>query len=245
VTRAGFLSAAVLGVTSEAAAYRPFDGTDAAVAPVGMLEWEQGAALARENRQGFLGAPAVLNLGVLRELEAVVDLTPRVAFAPSPGEARFQLVGTDFFLKWVFCRGALQDQPGPSVAFEGGPLLPELHADARFGAQASFIASERWRFALLHLNAVGAWSRLGNPGGLGSVIFEGLPRASVRPVLELLAARTRHEGSSLSVLAGAIWVASDRLDVDAALRSAREDEHAVVELRVGVTWAAPFWSAEP
>jgi hypothetical protein len=40
-------------------------------------------------------------------------------------------------------------------------------------------------------------------------------------------------------------VASDALDVDAALRSARENEHAVIELRVGVTWAVPFWSSEP
>jgi hypothetical protein len=239
------LAGCVLGVPREAAAYRPFDGTDAAVAERGVFEWEQGAALARQAGHNYVGTPAVLNLGVARELEAVVDLEPRLGLEPPPGEERFQLLGTDVFLKWVFVRGALQGEPGPSVAVEGGPLLPEFHGDARFGAQASLIASERWRFAQLHLNAQGAWSRRGNPGGLGSVIFEGLPRAKVRPVLELLAARTRHEGATLSALAGAIWAASEALDVDAALRSAHEGEHAVVELRVGVTWAVPFWSAEP
>lgn len=244
-THAALLVAATLGVAREAAAYRPFDGTDAAVADVGVFDWEQGGELARDAWQSYVGAPAVLNLGVLRNVEAVVDLEPRVAPSPAPGVEGFALVGTDVFLKWVFRRGALQDERGPSVAFEGGPLLPEFHGDARFGAQASLIASERWHFALLHLNALAAWSRLGHPGGLGSVIFEGLPASRVRPVLELLAGRTRHEGSTWSALAGAIWVVSDRLDLDAAVRSAREGGAAVVELRFGVTWALPLWSAAP
>ena len=239
------LVAAALACTREAAAYRPFDGTDAAVADVGVFEWEQGGALARDAGQNYVGVPAVLNLGLVRDVEAVVDLGPRVALTPTPGEDRFALVGTDFFLKWVFCRGALQAEQGLSVALEAGPLLPELHGDARFGAQASFIASERWHFALLHLNALGAWSRLGHPGGLGSVIFEGVPEAPVRPVLELLAGRTRHEGSTWSALAGAVWVVSDAFVVDAAVRSARESGEAVVELRFGATWALSFWSAEP
>ena len=237
--------AATLGVTREAAAYRPFDGTDAAVADVGVFEWEQGGELARDAGQNYVAAPAVLNLGLVRDLEAVVDLAPRVAVSSTGGEERFALVGTDFFLKGVVRRGALQDERGPSVAVEAGPLLPEVHGDARFGAQASLIASERWHFALLHLNALGAWSRLGHPGGVGSVIFEGVPDARVRPVLELLAGKTRHEGSTWSALAGAVWVASNTLAVDAAVRSARESGDAVVELRFGATWALPFWSAEP
>lgn len=244
-TRAALLVAAALGVAREAAAYRPFDGTDADVADVGIFEWEQGGELARNAQRNYVGAPAVLNLGFARSFETVIDLEPRAALDPPLGEERFALVGTDLFLKWVFCRGALQGERGPSLALEGGALLPEFHGDARFGAQLSLIASERWHFAILHLNALGAWTRLGHPGALGSVIFEGLPAARVRPVLELLAARTRQEGSTLSALAGAIWVASDRLDVDAALRSAREAGHAVVELRFGVTWAVPFWAREP
>src|SRR5262249_32287499 len=162
-----------------------------------------------EARRNDVAAPAVLNLGVVRDLEAVVDLEPTLELEPPPGEERFVLAGTDFFLKWVFRRGGLQDEAGPSLAVEGGPLLPAFHGDSRFGAQASLLASERWRFALLHLNALGAWSRLGHPGGLGSIIFEGLPQATMRPVLELLAGRTRHEGSTVSALVGAIWVASD------------------------------------
>lgn len=238
------LLTATLGITREAAAYRPFDGTDAAVADVGVFEWEQGGELARDARQNYVGAPAVLNLGVARHLEAVVDFAPRVALGPTPGEERFALVGTDFFLKWVFRRGALQDARGPSVALEAGPLLPEWHGDPRFGAQASLITSERWHVALLHLNAVGAWSRLGHPGALGSVIFEGVPAARVRPVLELLAGSTRHEGSTWSGLAGGVWVANDALAVDAAVRVARESGDAVAELRFGVTWALAWWSAE-
>ena len=136
-----FFAAAALGVTREAAAYRPFDGTDAAVAEVGVFEWEQGGALTREGGRNYVAAPAVLNLGLAPNLEAVVDLEPAVGLEP-PGEPRFVLAGTDFFLKWVFRRGGLQDAAGPSLAVEGGPLLPEFHGDARFGAQVSLLASD-------------------------------------------------------------------------------------------------------
>jgi hypothetical protein len=233
----------VLSVPATARAYRPFDGTDAAVADEGEFEAETGMRYAATHGGSGLAVPAtVLNLGILPNVEAVLDFEP-LLFQTAGEAPRFALVGTDVFAKWVFRRGSLQGASGPSLALEAGPLLPEFNGDARFGAQASLIGSERSRELMGHLNVLGALSRLGNPGVLGSLILEGLPESRVRPVTELLVEAVRHEQTTYSALEGFIWTARDWLVFDSALRVGRIDRHELFELRAGVTWALEVWSA--
>ncbi|HEV8549736.1 MAG TPA: hypothetical protein VGQ57_11925 [Polyangiaceae bacterium] len=235
---------AVLGaclVASPAKAYRPFDGTDADVAALGEFELEAGAHYTRSEGTTLALPATVLNLGILPEVEAVVDFAPVVSFDAPPGAAPFGVFGTDFFLKWVFRRGSLQGEPGPSLALETGPLLPELHGDARFGYQASVLGSERGRALAVHLNALAALSRLGHPSAGGSLILEGIPASALRPVTELFASATRGEGTVISVLAGAVWTLGGSLALDGAGRVGRDDHRSFAEVRLGVTFAFPVW----
>ena len=245
---AGVLLAALCFTASpRALAYRPFDGTDADVEEVGGFEAELGTAYVREEGENSeLALPAtVLNLGLLRGLEAVVDFKPVVPLKAEAGTPPLRLVDTDVLVKWVFVRGSLQDEHGPSLALETGPLLPEIHGDPSFGFQASLIGSERWSAVMLHLNALGAYSRTGDLEAGGSVIVEGVPAASVRPVTELLVGSAGPAGMVYSALGGAIWTESEVLALDAAGRVGREAHRAVFELRIGFTWSLAAWTARP
>jgi len=243
--RAGALTLVLFLTASPGArAYRPFDGTDADVEDVGGFEAEVGTAYTRVGHgSSELALPAtVLNLGVARGVELVMDFKPVVPLKTEAGAPPLQLVDTDVLVKWVFVRGGLQGERGPSLAIETGPLLPEVHGEPRFGFQASLIGSERWSAVVLHLNALAAYSRSGELEAAGSVIIEGLPDASVRPVTELLVGGSRPEGMLYSALEGAIWTPSDALSVDAAARVGREEHRSLFELRVGFTWAVSVWS---
>src|SRR5690242_2588373 len=68
-----------------ALAYRPFDGTDAAVADVGELEIEfQPAGIRRHGAQRTLVAPAtVLNFGFAERWELVLEGQLETPLAPS------------------------------------------------------------------------------------------------------------------------------------------------------------------
>src|ERR1700682_6530003 len=105
-------------------AYRPFDGTDAAVAAPGELEIElQPAGHLREGGNTTLVAPAtVFNYGLSEGWEAVLEGQGQTPLSPSGPTS---LTSAGAFLKHVIQPGSLQDQIGPSVATEFGMLLPD------------------------------------------------------------------------------------------------------------------------
>src|SRR6186713_1523867 len=96
-----------------AAAYRPFDGTDADIAEPGEVELEIGpAGYSQEGSSRFIVAPAVVaNYGFAPGLEAVVE--GRQEF-PVPEAQQLWAVGC--FVKGLLRRGSLQGNTGPSVA---------------------------------------------------------------------------------------------------------------------------------
>jgi hypothetical protein len=139
--------------------------------------------------------------------------------------------------------GSLQGGAGVSVALESGLLLPELHAESGFGAQANLILSQRGRLGVLHLNEEAALSRSGSVDLLSSVIVEAPERFVVRPVAEIFAEGEPATGAATySALLGAIWSAAESLNVDGAFRVAREDGARALEVRLGFTWARALWS---
>src|SRR4051812_36804103 len=146
--------AAAISIATPAFAYRPFDGTDGDVADVGEFELEMGPAQFLSTSGGrYLMAPAtVLNLGVARGFELVVDFKDYVGLQPVAGQQRMRLLDTDIFLKSVLRRGTLQGESGVSIALEAGPLLPEIGGTRGFGAEANLITSYRWDAISLHLN---------------------------------------------------------------------------------------------
>ena len=148
----------MLGWSVSAYAYRPFDGTDAAVANPGEVEIElQPAGRLQEGAQKTLVAPAVtLNYGFIDGWEVVLQGQWQTPLSPSgPGS----LANAGVFLKGVIVPGSLQDKPGPSVATEFGLLLPDSTGDSRLGASVAGIVSQRWEGGTIHLNAATALTR--------------------------------------------------------------------------------------
>jgi hypothetical protein len=233
----------VLAHAHDAKAYRPFDGTDGDVADLGEFELELGPLdYAQQGSEKAFYTPTVLNLGVLPRMELVADFVLARPFEPEDSEA-YQVVDTDVFAKVLLRKGVIQDETGPSIALEAGPLLPEVNGDDGFGASANLIVSERLKSLLLHLNNEAELTR----GDLEfewttSLIGELDLGAAVRPVAEIEWARDSAGANTYSALLGGIWNAADGLDFDAAGLIASVDGQQAFEVRFGLTWAVSVWT---
>jgi hypothetical protein len=229
---------------STALAYRPFDGTDADVAEPGRFEIEMGPAYASGFRERtILALPSlVLNQGIVPGWELVAEGTNAMSVERGTQHG-LQLVDTGLSVKTILVHGSLQDQSGPSVASEIGPLLPTLGAERTFGAQGTLIVSQRWTPLSIHVNGGAVYTRAATHQLVSSVIIEGPASFRVRPVMELLAADEVRRATTYSMLVGAIWKTSDTLALDLGVRGGILDGASTEEVRVGLTWALPLWGA--
>lgn len=231
---------------SSACAYRPFDGTDADVAETGDFELELGPLHWYSQQDShYLIAPAtVLNLGFVHRWELVCDFQNYVGIDQPPGEPRVRLLDTDVLVKTVLVEGSVQDAgPGPSVAAEFGPLVPNINGENGFGASLDVIVSQHWKPLTLHLNN---WMELSRgslqPDWFEGIIVEGDQSKSLRPVSEWYVERDFGANvTTVSGLVGAIWRARDGLDLDVGLREADVGGERATEIRLGLTWAVGLW----
>jgi hypothetical protein len=221
----------------EAAAYRPFDGTDAAVADSGVTEIEVGPAqYVREGPDRFLVAPAaVLNYGFAKNWEAVAE--GRILHGLSSDTRGTSVGDAGTFLKAVLRDGSLQDGKGPSIATEFGLLLPGLASDHGTGGHVAFIASQRCAWLTLHLNVAAEVTRAQHGALFASLIAEGPASWTVRPVAEFVGEREYGASHGRSALLGLIWQAREQLSFDVALRTGRSQGRSLEEIRAGVTFA--------
>jgi hypothetical protein len=234
----GLLSAALIPPNS-AFAYRPFDGTDAAVADPGEMETEfQPAGVLSSNGQRTLVAPAtVLNFGLVKNWEAVFEGRFETPLS-EPGPTILTDAGA--FLKYVILPGVLQDRPGPSVATEFGVLLPDSLGDSRVGASVAGIISQRWDWGTAHLNIAAALTRDQHPDVFAGIILEGPYKWTVRPVAEFFYEEEFGQAHTLSALVGAIWQVKDNLSFDVGFRHAVVNGAGVNEIRAGLTVGFPL-----
>lgn len=219
-----------------AAAYRPFDGTDGAVADLNQVEIEyQAFGWQRSGAQTALTGPGmVFNYGFAERWEFVAQGFANIPLSPSGGAAGF--TDTGVFLKYVVRPGVLQGAGGVSIATEFGPLLPQL-GDRRTGFSWAGIVSQRWDFGTAHFNLEANLTRDQLPEAFLDVILEGPEKWPVRPVVEVYYDRVFRETDTRSALVGAIWQVRENLAFDAAFRHAVVDGTAVNEIRLGVTFA--------
>jgi hypothetical protein len=228
-------SAVMLYWCGAAQAYRPFDGTDAAVAEPGEIEIELGPAeYLREGSERTLFAPSArFNYGVAPGWEGVIE--GEVAHGLTAGTRGTSLVGNGAFLKGMLREGSLQEKPGPSIATEFGMLLPGIHDERGTGASVAGIVSQRWEWVTLHLNGVASVTRQQHADLFLGVIGEGLHDWPVRPVAEVFYERDFGRLETKSGLVGAIWQVHDALAVDVGLRGALVSAHTSGEIRAGLT----------
>jgi hypothetical protein len=219
-------------------AYRPFDSTDAAVADVGQLEIELGPVQFRQtDTERTIIAPAyVINYGFIKNWELVLEGRAEHPLAPAE-DTQSRFVGNALFLKGVLREGTLQDQTGPSVAVEFGPLMPGIFDEQSWGASFLGIVSQRWPQGTIHFDLGVARTREHHNDLFVGTIFEGPYDWKVRPVAEVFYEREFEVTETFSVLAGAIWKVSDDLSFDIGLREAWVNRQPVTEIRAGLTFA--------
>ncbi len=229
----------VLAWPAAAAAYRPFDGTDAAIVDKGVLEIELGPlGYLREASAEFVIAPAVvLNWGFSSRWEVVLEGANVFTVDGVPGRSGFVLEDTGLFLKGMLREGSLQGASGPSIATEFGVLLPTISGEPGTGLEALLIVSQSWDALTLHLNGAIARTRSKRRGLFGGIILEGPQAWTVRPVAELYVESEGGAPNVESALAGAIWSVRDGLSVDVGFRYAWQGHESGVEVRGGFTWA--------
>jgi hypothetical protein len=236
---AGVIAWSVAAWSAPALAYRPFDGTDAAVAAPGELEIElQPAGRLREGANTTLVAPAtVFNYGLSEGWEAVLEgqgQTPLSPFGPT------SLTGAGAFLKHVLQPGSLQDKTGPSVATEFGVLLPDSTGNSGVGASLAGIVSQRWDCGTIHFNAETALTREHQADLFLGGIIEGPSKWTIRPVAEFFYENEFGKSETVSALIGLIWRVRDDLSFDVGLRRALTNRHPVNEIRAGLTFGFPL-----
>jgi hypothetical protein len=225
--------------SAPASAYRPFDGTDAAVAAKGEMEIElQPAGRLRDESGTSLIAPAtVINYGFSENWEAVFEGQGQTPLSPT-GPTSLTAAGA--FLKHVVVPGSLQGKTGPSVATEFGVLLPDSTGNSGVGASLAGIVSQRWDWGTIHLNAETALTRDHHGDLFVGAILEGPSTWMVRPVAEIFYENEFAKEQTVSGLVGLIYQVRDNLSFDVAIRHALTNGHPVNEVRAGVTFGFPL-----
>ena len=233
------LTLGLLAWSVPASAYRPFDGTDAAVAKKGEMEIElQPAGRLRDESGTSLIAPAtVINYGLTEDWEAVFEGQGQTPLSPS-GPTSLNAAGA--FLKHVLVPGSLQDKPGPSVATEFGVLLPDSTGNSGVGASLAGIVSQRWDWGTIHLNAETALTRDHHGDLFLGAIIEGPSTWTVRPVAEVFYENEFGKEQTLSGLVGLIYRVRDDLSFDVAIRHALTGGHPANEIRAGLIFGFPL-----
>jgi hypothetical protein len=229
----------LLAWTAPASAYRPFDGTDAAVADEGKMEIElqPGGRLHDASGTTLIAPAARFNYGLSEGWEAVLEGQLETTLAPS---GRSTLTAAGAFLKHVLRPGSLQVKTGPSIATEFGVLLPDSTGDSRFGASLAGIVSQRWEWGAIHLNGAGALSREHRADVFVGAIIEGPSKWTVRPVAEVFYDKEFGTSETLSGLVGLIWQIHEDLSFDVGARHAITNGHPVNEVRAGLSFGFPL-----
>ncbi|MEH2513189.1 hypothetical protein V1291_004543 [Nitrobacteraceae bacterium AZCC 1564] len=241
--RVPLMAAAVVASVGPAYAYRPFDGTDAAVAEPGELEVElQPAGGRRQGSTNTLIAPqTVLNFGLSENWEAVFEGQVETPLNTS-GPTSLNAAGA--FLKNVVVPGSLQDKTGPSVATEFGVLLPDSVGRSGIGLSWAGIVSQRWDWGTIHLNTEALLTRDHHADVFVGAIIEGPAKWVVRPVAEVFYEKKFGSEETISGLVGLIWKVNDKLSFDVAFRHALTNGRPVNEIRAGLTFGFPLRAFE-
>lgn len=229
--------AATISIWSiSAAAYRPFDSTDAAVTDRGILEIELGplSYLHGDGGSVWIAPSLVANFGLADNWEAVLEADA----AHFNGQS--QLGGVAASLKGVLSPGSLQGESGISWATEVSLLLPGIRTENDAGFEWAAIASHQASWGAFHINLGTGLSRDGNGVAFAGVILEGQERWNVRPVAELRYEREFGAEDEASILLGLIWKAGETYDIDLAVRHASVSGRPEDQIRAGLSFALGF-----
>lgn len=217
-------------------AFRPFDGTDAAVADPGTVEVELGAARLHQGELHSYAVPRLtVNYGLVPGTEVAVEAGLYRAQDAAGAPLHNRLQDAALVVKHVFRAGQLQEAEGPSIAGECALLLPHGGSQSA-GVGCAAILSQAWSFATGHANFGLERTVESTTSRSLSLMLEGPDGWKFRPVGELHWAADNTGASERSLLGGFVFPASKELAFDIALRAGRSSDGELRELRVGLTW---------
>src|SRR5882757_7499319 len=181
------ITLSLLAWSDPARAYRPFDGTDAAVAKKGEMEIELQPAgrLRDESGTGLIAPATVINYGLSEDWEAVFEGQGQTPLSP-PGPASLTAAGA--FLKHAACRTKPAQASRPSLAsyFRTAPAIrasvqawPESSRSAGIGARFTSTRRLPSRAIIMAISSSAPLSKDRRHGR-----FAPLPRFSTRTSLE-------------------------------------------------------------
>jgi hypothetical protein len=227
----------LLLASSNGWAYRPFFSTDAAVTDPQEEEIELGYFTLdqAQGKQTFTLPSLVLSYGLRRDIEVLGEF----AVARDPTGA-LNIVDPGLFARAILKEGVLQEEEGPSVAVEVGPLLPSTRPDERHvGFKAIGIVSGQVEPFTLHVNVGGGSDRTkARPSGIWGVIGELPIRPSLRLVGEVAGESTKGALPNNTVLLGVIWQPSaSEVYLDTGLRRGLSRGAADWQFTAGVTFS--------
>ena len=227
------LCGAVLVSPRPAHAFRPFDGTDASIAPPHLFELELGPmGYARTGDQRVLVCPTVtFNYGTGSKWEFILE-GQRVMQMEGADPPRF--VDLTAATKNVLRKGVLQEEKGPSFATEMSVHFPSTD-ERGAGFTTTLIMSDQMLTGLIHLNAEVGRTRDQKLERFFSAIIEGPGSWPVRPVTEITWEREGKGAIERGILGGFVWQTRRGMALDLGLRTALADEHSI-EVRTGFTW---------
>jgi hypothetical protein len=233
--RASVLLTALL-CSRVAQAYRPFPGTDADVSALGELELECGTTgLYRGGGLALVAPDAVLNYGFAKDWEAVLEARHVLNRTEETKRVGSHLEDPALLVKSVLRDGVLQARTGPSIAVEGGLLLPT--PEGRAGVAFAAIFSTRWRALTLHVNLDNTYIASEGYAPTLGVIIEGPGGSGTRPVAELsVGGKTASRTLTWSALLGLIHPAAENLALDFAVRGSRVGTSFEGSVSLGLTW---------
>jgi hypothetical protein len=229
---------AALALCGSAHAYRPFDGTDAAVADPGSLEIELGAGRAKQGEARVLSVPALVatyGLGHGNEIGIEAHRTRESDGLQLPYRTRIEDSAINF--KRVLREGSLQDKAGPSVATECSLLFPGSGGSGSVGAGCTALVSQQWDALTGHFNVGLERTPEGTTTRSFSLMAEGPESWPVRPGTELRWEADNAGGWDHTVLAALLIPHGKDLTLDLGWRVGQSSDGAIHEVRVGLTWA--------
>ena len=181
------------------------------MAGTGEIEIELGPVeYLREGADRTLLSPNYrINYGFTSGWEAALE--GKVAHGLTADLPGVSVIEGEVLLKGVLREGSLQEKPGPSIATEFGILLPGINDEHGAGAILDAIASQRWNWGTIHLNAQIALTREQHADYFLDAIIEGPYDWVVRPVSEIFYEQDIGLFRTRSILIGAIWQVQENI----------------------------------
>jgi len=216
-------------------AFRPFEGTDAQVAPPRAFELEPMGYERMGDAHLLVGPEWAMNYGFGAGSEFTFEGKRLWLTNAEPGERVGTFEDIGLAVKKVLRSGVLQEKPGPSLAMEVEAQLP-TSTERGAGLSGAIIATQGVGITTLHFNGEIARNREHEFGRAASLIVQLEPKGwKLTPAIEVSVDREGNAPTDQGVLGALLWEAAPSLTIDGAVRYSSNAEHDV-ELLWGFTW---------